>query len=578
MAAIDTLIQILQGNKVGLRQSKELEVWLKALGIGTSNIQVTDNAGVLEVAAKLKVQEGTAPGEVVTKNQLDTASGDLDDDVSAIDGRLTTVEGTLDGHLNGSASRHDLTESDYERLAGSRKDIQATSNDGETALTDLDDNKISKNGLIAFAADQSMGGNRLTDLGVPTAAGDAVNKDYADAIAAGVDPKAEVQYSTASNIASILSANQATVEAALDTVSAVAPTLVVDDRIVVRHQIDPVQNGIYRWTGTELVRASDFDGTPANEVSGGARTFVLYGDEYGNTAYVVVWTGDVVVDTDPINWTTYNQNAINPGSGLVQNGNAFDVNVDDATIETVGNVVRVKDAGISLDKLAADSVDETKIKSSALGSELTGGSGAVLNVETTQAAVNNSGSAILAGRLVFLKDVANVMEMELADKDNAGADGRILGVLVATTDDGNTGQVIVRPGTKVAPSLGGGAFEVGKPVYVGVGGAATQTMPTGVKPYRLGRAIGSAMVRLDQELLIPYPGFIDIKETVAGAPKTSFVLSGVTLTAGHSVDAFIDGRLNEDVEHFTKNVGTNSIDFTVAVAIGRRVVIRVYLK
>lgn len=46
---------------------------------------------------------------------------------------------TLAGHLNGGASKHDATEIDYERADGSKKNIQATSDDVETALTDLDD-------------------------------------------------------------------------------------------------------------------------------------------------------------------------------------------------------------------------------------------------------------------------------------------------------------------------------------------------------------------------------------------------------------------------------------------------------
>lgn len=46
---------------------------------------------------------------------------------------------TLAGHLNGGASKHDATEIDYERADGSKKNIQATSDDIENAVTDLDD-------------------------------------------------------------------------------------------------------------------------------------------------------------------------------------------------------------------------------------------------------------------------------------------------------------------------------------------------------------------------------------------------------------------------------------------------------
>jgi len=45
----------------------------------------------------------------------------------------------LEAHLNGGANKHDATEVDYERVDGSKKNIDAASDDVESALTDLDD-------------------------------------------------------------------------------------------------------------------------------------------------------------------------------------------------------------------------------------------------------------------------------------------------------------------------------------------------------------------------------------------------------------------------------------------------------
>jgi len=57
-----------------------------------------------------------------------------------VDGRDIAADGsTLDAHLNGGASKHDATEIDYERVDGSKKNIQATSDELEAATTDLDD-------------------------------------------------------------------------------------------------------------------------------------------------------------------------------------------------------------------------------------------------------------------------------------------------------------------------------------------------------------------------------------------------------------------------------------------------------
>lgn len=97
MAAIDTLIQIQQGNKVGLRESKELELWFKSLGIGTDNIQVRQSAsGELEIVAKLKVADGTDATHVVTKQQLTAATGSVLADVSALTTRVSTAESDID--------------------------------------------------------------------------------------------------------------------------------------------------------------------------------------------------------------------------------------------------------------------------------------------------------------------------------------------------------------------------------------------------------------------------------------------------------------------------------------------------
>lgn len=93
-----------------------------------------------------KIIPGGAAGGGADNLGNHTASQNLDMSTFAIinvgnvDGRDVSVDGaTLDAHLNGLLNKHDATEVDYERLDANKKNIGATSDAVEAALTDLDD-------------------------------------------------------------------------------------------------------------------------------------------------------------------------------------------------------------------------------------------------------------------------------------------------------------------------------------------------------------------------------------------------------------------------------------------------------
>ncbi len=100
-----------------------------------------------------------------------------------VDGRDVSADGTaLDAHLNGGASKHDATEIDYERTDGSKKNIQAASDDAESAITDLDDaiGDISALGTPTnySTADETEVAARLA--GIDSALASAGGTDFAD--------------------------------------------------------------------------------------------------------------------------------------------------------------------------------------------------------------------------------------------------------------------------------------------------------------------------------------------------------------------------------------------------------------
>jgi hypothetical protein len=149
-----------------------------------------------------------------------------------------------------------------------------------------------------------------------------VDKAYVDSIAVGFDPKASVRVATTAPITGTYSPSGG-VNGQFTSVS----TTVVDgitiangNRILVKNQADPKQNGIYvRTTATVWDRASDQNGSPASEVSTGNYVFVTTGATQTATGWVVAGSGDLLtLNTDPINWVQFTASisSYNAGTGI----------------------------------------------------------------------------------------------------------------------------------------------------------------------------------------------------------------------------------------------------------------------
>ena len=148
---------------------------------------------------------------------------------------------------------------------------------------------LKADGSVAWTGQQNAGGNRLSNLGTPTSAADAVTKQYADALASGLSIKAAVKVATTGNLASL---------SGLLTIDAV--TLLANDRVLVKNQTTGSENGIYLAQSGAWSRAADAD--TSGELPGGTVVFVEFGNTHQKQRWVMITPG-ITLGTTAQEWT-----------------------------------------------------------------------------------------------------------------------------------------------------------------------------------------------------------------------------------------------------------------------------------
>lgn len=300
---------------------------------------------------------------------------------------------------------------------------------------------ILASGVNAWSGNQSLGGNKITGSADPTSAQDLATKAYVDAVALGLSPKKSARVGTTANIT--LSGTQT-----IDTISVVA-----GDRVLVKNQTSAPQNGIYIVAAGAWSRSTDMNSTTPNDEFNGAWVPVQLGSQAGQ---IFVQYGTVTtIGTDAVNFEFYNPLASlvggdmisvtgstiavdlaaasglessNPGnsagqlrvkleasnpslkfSGSNELAIKFDgagailagvsgtaVQVDNSTVEIFSNALRLKDAGVTLAKMAANSVDESKIVSTTYSptGAIAGGGGSKVAVQVDNSTLEISSNAV----------------------------------------------------------------------------------------------------------------------------------------------------------------------------------------
>jgi hypothetical protein len=156
-----------------------------------------------------------------------------------------------------------------------------------------------------------MNAQRITGLADnPPVGTDAANKNYVDSVAQGLDAKASVRAATTANIT--LSAPQT-----IDTVSVIA-----GDRVLVKSNTAPAENGIYLVQAGAWTRAIDMDSW--TEVPG-AYTFVEEGGQ-ADTGWLCSSNAGGTLGTTAVTWSPLpGAGALTAGAGLTKTANTIDV-------------------------------------------------------------------------------------------------------------------------------------------------------------------------------------------------------------------------------------------------------------
>jgi hypothetical protein len=217
------------------------------------------------------------------------------------------------------------------------------------------------------AADLSMAGYKLTNVGTPSADTDAANKGYVDSVAQGLDTKASVVAATTTN------GTLATAFANGQVVDGV--TLATGNRLLIKNQTDATANGIYTVNASGApTRSTDMD----------------LGSEFPS-AYVFVEQGTVNADTG---WVCTNNSPVTLGSTNIvwaQFSGAGTYTASNGVLLTGSNFTFAPRSGYGLATGASGA--EIKLATTSglnISSDLAVGAGNGISVLTNTVAINSA--------------------------------------------------------------------------------------------------------------------------------------------------------------------------------------------
>ncbi len=149
---------------------------------------------------------------------------------------------------------------------------------------------------------------------------------------------------------------------------------VLNDRVLVKDEAAGANNGIYKVTteGTAgvaaaLTRATDADGSATGKVSAGMYVWADQGTTNKDRRFVLSTDDPITLDTTAL--TFINESGlglVTAGDALSKSGDTMNWVPDGTTLEVSADQGRIKDLGVSTEKLAAAAVTTAKIAANAV--------------------------------------------------------------------------------------------------------------------------------------------------------------------------------------------------------------------
>lgn len=295
--------------------------------------------------------------------------------------------------------------------------------------------------MAAPTAPVAFNGQRASGLAEPTNAQDAATKNYVDSVAQGLAPKQSVRAATTANIASLSGA------ITIDGVS-----LVAGDRVLVKDQSTPAQNGIYVVAAGAWARAADANAW-AELVS--AFVFVEQGTTNADNGFICTVDQGGTLGTTAVTFAQFSgAGQIIAGAGLTKTGNQIDVGAGTGiavaadTVGLTGQALALHNLGTNgiFVRTGAGTVAARSVAASGSGLSVASGDGVAGNptISLTAALASIGGLTPAADRLPYYTGgstadlaVLTAFGRSLLDDADAAAGRATLGLGTMATQNAN---------------------------------------------------------------------------------------------------------------------------------------------